>query len=65
VGLDYDSRLANVQGAFTAQEGAAEGRTVLLVDDVCTTGATLQACSEALTAAGAQAVYGITLARTI
>ncbi len=61
---DYATRLANVQGAFAARREAVQGRTVAVVDDVCTTGATLSACASALLEAGAHAVYGVTLART-
>ncbi len=64
VSSDYATRLANVEGAFAAQREAVQGRTVLVVDDVCTTGATLSACALALLTAGARAVYGVTLART-
>jgi ComF family protein len=56
-----DERRRNVAGAF-AVRGAATGRTVLLVDDVCTTAATLRACAEVLRAAGAARVYGLTFA---
>jgi predicted amidophosphoribosyltransferase len=38
-------------------------RHVLLVDDVCTTGATLDSCAVALNRAGASSVWGLTLAR--
>jgi ComF family protein len=67
VGLDASARRANVAGAFSYQvprrgEGV-RGLRVLLVDDVCTTGATLEACSVALKAAGAASVWGFTLAR--
>lgn len=62
VGLNAPERQANVQDAFTAAP-AVRGRTLLLVDDVCTTGATMHACAAAAYAAGAQAVYALALAR--
>jgi ComF family protein len=55
------ARRENVAGAFAARAGIA-GRSVLLIDDVCTTGATLRACADALRAAGAARVYGLTFA---
>lgn len=63
VGLDRLRRLANVEGAFRWEGEAGEGRPVLLVDDVVTTGATLEACAAALVGAGFGRVSGITLAR--
>lgn len=63
VGLTAADRLANVHGAFEADPGWVQGKTVLLVDDVATTGATLAASTQALLTAGAQRVYAITLAR--
>ncbi|HEY7358950.1 MAG TPA: ComF family protein [Ktedonobacterales bacterium] len=65
VGLDAAGRRANVAGAFACQSRhpALAGKMLLLVDDVCTTGATLAACAETLRAAGAREVWGLTLAR--
>ncbi len=65
VGLDAAGRRANVAGAFACQARhlALVGKTLLLVDDVCTTGATLAACAETLRAAGVREVWGLTLAR--
>ncbi|MBL8160601.1 MAG: ComF family protein [Anaerolineae bacterium] len=54
-------RLINVKNAFSAVPDLVNNRTVLLIDDVFTTGATLSACAEALLAAGAGAVYGLTV----
>lgn len=62
VGLGRQERLHNVADAFSALPDAAGG-SWLLVDDVCTTGATLQACAAALHAQGAPTVWAITLAR--
>lgn len=62
VGLDRAQRQENVQGAFGAAATAAGGRW-LLTDDVCTTGATLEACAGALRAVGAREVWALTLAR--
>lgn len=63
VGLTAMERRKNVDAAFQCASDTMKGRSVLLVDDVCTTGATLEACSLALRAAGAEVVWGFTLAR--
>ena len=62
-GLAFEQRLANVAGAFRAADPEpVEGRRVLLVDDVITTGATAAACTQALLAAGAQSVFAVAFA---
>jgi ComF family protein len=63
VGLDRLRRQANVVGAFRWEGPELARRSLLLVDDVATTGATLEACAGALKAAGAGAVLGFTVAR--
>lgn len=66
VGLNARERQANVAGAFAATRVAAAvvgERVVVLVDDVCTTGATLAATATALRAAGASAIWGLTVAQ--
>lgn len=62
VGLRRSERLKNLRGAFAYQGKAVPGREVCLVDDVITTGATLEACTEALIEAGVRSVYAFTLA---
>lgn len=62
--LDRAARLANVQDAFVLARGdAVLGRRVLLVDDVRTTGATLEACTKVLHEGGAQVVSALVIAR--
>ena len=55
-------RRGNVQDAFACHQ-PLDSKQVLLIDDVCTTGATLDACATALKAAGAGSVWGLTVAR--
>jgi ComF family protein len=61
VGLPRGRRAENVQGAFKPRAGAAPGRRAVLIDDVHTTGTTLEAAAGALLAAGAHQVYALTL----
>ena len=63
VGLDRLRRQANVAGAFRWEGKELARRSLLLVDDVATTGATLEACAGALKASAAGAVIGFTVAR--
>lgn len=63
VGLNAQERQQNIRHAFRADEKIVRGRSVLMIDDVATTGATLSACAEAMRSAGARQVYGLTLAR--
>ena len=60
-----EDRRSNVANAFACRDQRLSGRHVLLVDDVCTSGATLEACAAALKATGAISVWGLTLAREI
>lgn len=65
VGLSAVERRENVQGAFQASSARLQGKTVLLMDDVATTGSTLSAASQALLSSGAQKIYALTLAKAI
>src|SRR5262245_50545037 len=68
VGLGKSERAQNVQGAFRVPaEGKAEvaGRKLLLVDDVLTSGATVDACARALLRAGATSVDVLAFARVV
>ena len=64
VGLPAQARWENVAGAFHAREDLVARKRVLLIDDVATTGATMDACAASLIAAGAQQVMCLTLARS-
>ena len=64
VGLTIKERQENVRGAFDAFQEVCAEKDILLVDDISTTGATLNACSKALKAAGAAHVFCFTVAKT-
>lgn len=63
VELDAKQRRDNVRDAFRCSSDALAGKRVLLIDDVCTTGATLEACAIVLYEGGARSVQALTLAR--
>ena len=68
VGLDASARRRNVDGAFSVDpswQPAIDGRRILLIDDVRTTGATATACVKALRGAGASQVDLLTFALVI
>jgi len=66
VELRRGERLTNVKDSFICQSGAGlEGKTVLLIDDVTTTGATLTECAKVLKEAGAKRIWGVVVARNI
>lgn len=58
-------RRRNVAGAFSCRNDRLEGKQVLLIDDVATSGATLDACAAALKAGGVTSVWALVLARDI
>lgn len=65
VGLSALQRRENVYRAFEANSRQVRGKTVLVLDDVSTTGSTITACSDALLRAGAQNVFALTVARAL
>ena len=65
VGLNMQERRENVSMAYQAHRSAVTRKSILLMDDVSTTGSTISACTEALLLAGAQEVYVLTIARAL
>lgn len=66
VGLNYQARQKNVKDAFTVvKEPAVKQNHIVLIDDVCTTGATLSECASALLSAGACDVRAIVVGRAV
>ena len=63
VELNAKQRKKNVHDAFRCSSNTLAGKRVLLIDDVCTTGATLEACAVALREGGVRGVQALTLAR--
>ncbi len=60
-----DERRSNVANAFTCRNYRLQDKQVLLIDDVTTSGATLNACASALKSAGATSVWGLVLAAEV
>lgn len=68
VGLERESRIENVKGAFAISDKGAQkiaDRHILLIDDVLTTGATVNECAKVLVRSGAKSVKVLTIARTL
>ncbi len=65
VGLSAKDRHENVDTAFLANTQIVQNRTILIMDDVSTTGSTLSSCARALYKAGANDVYALTIARAL
>lgn len=65
VNLSPHQRYENLKDAFSAIPAKLKGRKVLLVDDVATTGATLNSCAETLRSAGVEKIYCLTVAKAL
>jgi ComF family protein len=63
--LSGQARRKNLEGAFCVKQNIDLPKSVLLIDDVITTGATLEACSVLLRKAGVRKIYGLTVARAM
>lgn len=65
-GLSLDERMANVKNAFQANDNSEiKGKSILILDDVMTTGSTIQECARVLKEAGASETRFLTIARQI
>jgi ComF family protein len=62
---NVEERRRNVAGVFQYHGEGVRGKNVIIIDDVSTSGATMNACAAALKAAGAVSVWGLALAREI
>lgn len=62
---DVQERRRNVADAFVCRDEKVNGKQLILIDDVCTSGATLESCAAALKSKGVASVWGLTLAREI
>ncbi len=62
---NVDERRGNVVNAFACRDHRLSGKQVLLIDDVSTSGTTLDACAAAVKAAGAASVWGLVIAKEV
>ena len=62
---NVEERRRNVVDAFICHNEEVSGKQIILIDDVCTSGATLESCAMALKNKGAISVWGLTLAREV
>ena len=62
---DVEQRRRNVADAFVCRDERVKGKRIVLIDDVCTSGATLESCAATLKNKGATSVWGLTLAMEI
>lgn len=62
---NLEERKMNVSGAFSCRDNRLKGKRVILVDDVSTSGSTLDACAAVLKETGVESVWGLVLAREI
>jgi ComF family protein len=65
IGLSANERRANVRGAFEADRTIVKGKKILLVDDVCTTGATLSEAAQVLLREGSESITAYCLTRAV
>lgn len=65
VGLNISQRKENVEKAYQSDRGIVMRKSILLMDDVATTGSTIVSCTDALRDAGAQDIYVLTIARAL
>lgn len=65
VGLSLNQRYENVSGAFKSDSTIVSNKVILIIDDVVTSGATLNECANALLKSGAKDIYAVTLARAM
>lgn len=65
VGLNVSQRRENVRNAYQADPKTVKRKSILIMDDVATTGSTISGCTEALLSAGVHEVFVLTIARAL